>query len=202
MVKGVVRCVEWCTNPNKQDRFIACRDQFVSTPNSVSIWQYNDEEQTDDDNKLNIIVQISGDNLPGKALQARWGLYDETIITIHDEKSDKGDSIFIWNANTGDKIQEIEHAHERQHVMIGGGQQARDVTTTSAKQGKFEACLHHMIYESELGKVSGHFGPINTLSWSPDGFTFVSGGEDGYVRVHHMDEDYTKDGGKKWGDDL
>ncbi|KAF4719462.1 translation initiation factor eIF3 subunit, partial [Perkinsus olseni] len=60
-------------------------------------------------------MQITGDNLPGKALQARWGLYDETIITIHDEKSDNNaaTSIFIWDAITGDKLQQIEHAHER-----------------------------------------------------------------------------------------
>ena len=31
-----------------------------------------------------------------------------------------------------------------QHVLIGGGQDARDVTTTSSRDGKFEARFFHM----------------------------------------------------------
>ena len=51
------------------------------------------------------------------------------------------------------------------HVLLGGGQEARDVTTSGASSGKFEACLYHMVTEEELGTVQGHFGPINTLCW-------------------------------------
>lgn len=135
---------------------------------------------------------------------------DATINPLYraDDVSDDNNKIESKTTTTTSTVDDNDHvdiiSRRRQHVMIGGGQQARDVTTTSAKQGKFESCLFHMIYENELGKVSGHFGPINTLSWSPDGYTFVSGGEDGYVRVHHMDDDYTndKEASKKWGDEL
>jgi len=76
------------------------------------------------------------------------------------------------------------------HVLLGGGQDAKDVTTTAGSSGKFEALLWHMIYEEEIGTVKGHFGPMNTLAWFRDGKGFVSGGEDGYVRVHEFDYDY------------
>eukprot|EP00440_Ansanella_granifera_P031621 gb/GFBE01034324.1/.p1 GENE.gb/GFBE01034324.1/~~gb/GFBE01034324.1/.p1 ORF type:complete len:339 (+),score=118.73 gb/GFBE01034324.1/:1-1017(+) len=76
------------------------------------------------------------------------------------------------------------------HVLLGGGQDAKDVTTTSNASGKFEALLWHMVYEEEIGTVKGHFGPMNTLAWFRDGKGFVTGGEDGYVRVHHFDRDY------------
>eukprot|EP00245_Coleochaete_scutata_P011052 TRINITY_DN4026_c0_g1_i1.p1 TRINITY_DN4026_c0_g1~~TRINITY_DN4026_c0_g1_i1.p1 ORF type:complete len:327 (-),score=47.96 TRINITY_DN4026_c0_g1_i1:850-1830(-) len=76
------------------------------------------------------------------------------------------------------------------HVVIGGGQHASEVTTTSSRAGKFEAKFFHKIYEEEIGGVRGHFGPINALTFSPDGRSFASGGEDGYVRVHHFDSDY------------
>lgn len=76
------------------------------------------------------------------------------------------------------------------HVVIGGGQDAADVTTTSSRAGKFEAKFFHKIFEEELGGVRGHFGPINALAFSPDGRSFASGGEDGYVRLHHFDNDY------------
>ena len=72
------------------------------------------------------------------------------------------------------------------HVMLGGGQEARDVTTTGASSGKFEACLYHMVTEEELGTVQGHFGPINTLCWLADGSGFITGGEEGYIRLNKL----------------
>ena len=37
------------------------------------------------------------------------------------------------------------------------------VTTTSLRQGKFETRFWHKIFEEEVGRVKGHFGPVNTL---------------------------------------
>lgn len=76
------------------------------------------------------------------------------------------------------------------HVVIGGGQEASHVTTTDRRAGKFEAKFFHKILEEEIGGVKGHFGPINALAFNPDGRSFASGGEDGYVRLHHFDPDY------------
>ena len=47
-------------------------------------------------------------------------------------------------------------------VLVGGGQEAMNVTTTSSRQGKFETRFWHKIFEEEVGRVKGHFGPINT----------------------------------------
>jgi translation initiation factor 3 subunit I len=77
-----------------------------------------------------------------------------------------------------------------EHIALGGGQDAASVTTTSGKQGKFEVHFFDQVYENLLGSVKGHFGPINTIAFNPDGRSFTSGGEDGYVRVHHFDPDY------------
>ena len=93
-----------------------------------------------------------------------------------------------------------------QHVVIGGGQDARDVTTTAARDGKFDARFFHMLLEEEFGRVKGHFGPINTLAFHPDGKSYCSGNycfaiavdnsinfsgaEDGFIRAHKFDRDY------------
>jgi len=76
------------------------------------------------------------------------------------------------------------------HVVLGGGQEAMDVTMTSTKIGKFDARFFSMIFEEEFGRVKGHFGPINSLAFHPDGQSYASGGEDGYVRINHFDNDY------------
>lgn len=80
------------------------------------------------------------------------------------------------------------------HILLGGGQEASKVTTTTDRQGKFEGKIYHLVYEEELGRIKGHFGPINTVAFSPNGRQYVSGGEDGYVRLHSFDDDYFERG--------
>ncbi|KAG8907848.1 translation initiation factor eIF3 subunit [Tulasnella sp. 403] len=86
----------------------------------------------------------------------------------------------------------------RPYILLGGGQEAMSVTTTSARQGKFETRFWHKVFEEEVGRVKGHFGPINTIAVHPSGRSYASGGEDGFVRVHHFDESYFK--AKPYGD--
>lgn len=76
------------------------------------------------------------------------------------------------------------------HVVLGGGQDAMDVTMTSTRVGKFDARFFHVVFEEEFGRVKGHFGPINSVAFHPDGKSYSSGGEDGYVRVQTFDPTY------------
>jgi translation initiation factor 3 subunit I len=76
------------------------------------------------------------------------------------------------------------------HVIIGGGQDAQTVTTTSASSGKFESRFFHMVYGEEFGRVKGHFGPINAMAIHPFGKSFASGSEDGFIRVHSFEASY------------
>jgi len=79
---------------------------------------------------------------------------------------------------------------DKDHVLMGGGQDAMSVTTTGSKAGKFETRFFNMILESEIGRVKGHFGPVNALGVDPNGKSYASGAEDGYVRLHHYDREY------------
>lgn len=79
------------------------------------------------------------------------------------------------------------------HVILGGGQDASQVTLTSSKAGGFESKIVHKVFNTEvIGTVRGHFGPVNAIAYSPDGRSFVTGGEDGYLRLQHFDADYYK----------
>jgi len=91
---------------------------------------------------------------------------------------------------TGRPINSASVSPIRPEVIVGGGQSAESVTTTRVDNSQFRVRFFHLIYEEELGSVQGHFGPVNVLSYSPDGKGFASGGEDGFVRLHHFDRSY------------
>ena len=79
---------------------------------------------------------------------------------------------------------------KKYHVLLAGGQDAREVTTTSAEAGMFEVSFFNMIEEAQVGSVKGHFGPVHCIDVSPDGRCFITGSEDGQARVHYLDDDY------------
>lgn len=64
-------------------------------------------------------------------------------------------------------------------VVMGGGQEAMNVTTTGARHGHFEVRFFHRIFEEEVARVKGGFGPCNTIAVHPQGKGYSIGGEDG-----------------------
>eukprot|EP00762_Andalucia_godoyi_P003185 ANDGO_01058.mRNA.1 Eukaryotic translation initiation factor 3 subunit I len=83
-------------------------------------------------------------------------------------------------------------SNDKTRIIVAGGQEASQVTTTSAKAGKFEMHLFNAVVASEIGTIGGHFGPVNAVAMSPDNTGFASGGEDGIIRLHRWDPEYYK----------
>ena len=77
-----------------------------------------------------------------------------------------------------------------EHVLVTGGQDAADVTTTGAGAGKFEVRVFDKIHENELATIKGHFGPVNYVKYNPSGTAYVSGGEEGFLRLNHLPAEY------------
>ena len=44
----------------------------------------------------------------------------------------------------------------RPYIILGGGQDAMNVTTTGQRAGKFESRFWHKLFEEEVGRVRGH----------------------------------------------
>jgi len=95
--------------------------------------------------------------------------------------------------NTGRPINSASLSPLKEEIILAGGQSAESVTTTRVDSSQFRVRFFHLIFEEELGSVPGHFGPVNVCSYTPDGRGFASGGEDGYIRLHHFDDDYFAD---------
>lgn len=50
----------------------------------------------------------------------------------------------------------------------------------------------------EVGCIPGHFGPVNELLFHHDGRGFISGGEEGIIRLHRFDDSYFNDPVFNW----
>ncbi len=57
----------------------------------------------------------------------------------------------------------MAHPSHMCQVILGGGQEASQVTTTVARVGKFEVRVYHKVLEEEVGRVKGHFGAFYWL---------------------------------------
>lgn len=139
------------------------------------------------------------DNLPVHELNMQvtdlqWGPDRTYFITASKDKTARliavRDLEILKTYPADTPLNSASIAPKKDLVILGGGQAAMDVTTTSARQGKFEARFYHKIFEDEVGRVRGHFGPLNTVAADPTGKGYASGGEDGYVRVHHFDKNF------------
>lgn len=120
---------------------------------------------------------------------------DKTLLLT----SSADQSAKLWDMETFNLIKTYEadgplntcgFSPVKEHVFLAGGQEAVKVTTTNATAGKFETRVWHMIFAKELGLIKGHFGPVNTLAVHPGGRLYASGGEDGFVRIFKLDQDY------------
>ena len=60
----------------------------------------------------------------------------------------------------------------------------------TAGNAGYEIHLMNIMLEKEIGFITGHYGPINSLDFFPDGRGFASGGEEGVIRVFRFDSSY------------
>ena len=86
-------------------------------------------------------------------------------------------------------ISEEDEKKVKYHAFIAGGQESREVTTTTSKKGGFETLIYDCMFACELGAITGHFGPVNALAISSDAELLASGSEESSVRVHRINND-------------
>jgi len=112
------------------------------------------------------------------------------ITASHDNTAKLWDTVSLENLKTYETEKPVNSAAIsplKNHVLLGGGQTASQVTTTRQDTTQFKLRFFDKILEEELATVPGHFGPVNTVAFAPDG-SFASGGEDGYVRLHALED--------------
>mmetsp|Transcript_80924 Transcript_80924/g.179852 ORF Transcript_80924/g.179852 Transcript_80924/m.179852 type:complete len:520 (-) Transcript_80924:99-1658(-) len=95
----------------------------------------------------------------------------------------------------GEALASVGTRPSRCCVVAAGGQDARDVTTSSSTTEQFGTLLFRLGSSEDspgeleaCGVTKGHFGPVHTLAFAGDGSAVASGSEDGCVRLHIFEE--------------
>jgi len=167
-----------------------------------AIWGYHNQSiiTANDDGTVRIydserIIEtkkIEAHEKPVMTIQADY--YNVLFITASKDGTSK-----LWDRRTCECIRTYEIGRPlnaaaisplMDHIIIGGGESAMEVTQTVSTAEQFKIRFFHSILSYELGSVLGHFGPVNALDFSPDGKSFVSGSEDGFCRVHFLPDSY------------
>jgi len=82
-------------------------------------------------------------------------------------------------------------------VALGGGKTAQQAALDK-RNGKYEACFYHKIFEEKIGTIeSDCFSPLNSMDWNSDGSSLVLGYEEGQARVFMMDADFERQFAKR-----
>lgn len=235
---GIVKCVEFNQNPAKTDRIVTCADKFKTVPNCIRVYRFDMHATCGPICDMELEIN---EKLPMKATAVKWGPFDETLISIHEEgtfccwdvkhqsliklvdahagpikslqfndtrtlmlTASRDKTVKLWETQEHSNLKTYtanrplndavisplytDKTNPKYHVICGGGVEARDVTQTS--EGGFESVIFNMVLGDEIGTIKGHFGPMNTIAISPDGRSYVTGGEEGLVRLIHFDADY------------
>ena len=124
----------------------------------------------------------------------------QTIITASKDKTaklvDARSLKIISTYNNEHPVNDACMAPRADHILLGGGTEARDVTTTDGgTNAAFALKFHHKVHTDVLGQLQCHFGTINCVSFNPKGTGFASGAVDGFVKIHHFDEGIKKSPG-------
>lgn len=162
---------------------------FVST-NDGSLLRFKLDELLKGEHKIDDYVKVHKEVI----MDLQFSPDLTYVITASRDRFSK-----IIDVETMDLIKTYENMYPlntacitpiKDFILMGGGQDAKSVTTTDSKHGGFEIKLLHKIFNNEISEFKGHFGPVVSVAVNPQGTSFTSGGQDGTVRVWFFEPSY------------
>lgn len=117
---------------------------------------------------------------------------DQKVLTVT-----SGSAVSFWEIDTLKKIKEIKvpticysaSLHPEKHCFVFGGEDFKMYKydyITGNEIGKFLVLLGFCFYSNRVflaESFKGHFGPVHSVRFSPDGELYASGSEDGTLRL-------------------
>lgn len=177
-------------------------DETILTANDKGVlqkWDWKNIEYTNAKNNANVQVgrSLCNENAHKKQIKDLVLTHDRTMcMTSSKDKKTK-----IWDCmsdNEFELICEVEHPSNansacfnpvKNHIAVGGGEDAKSVAG-SAAHGHFETYLYNTVSRETIGTFKGHFSPITSLAWHPNGHQICTAGEEGNARINNLDKTY------------
>ena len=127
--------------------------------------------------------------------------FDRTYHTIASASKDKTACLLdmrnlrtIQTYKSNVPVNDCAISPRADHVLLAGGTEAVDVTTTGGSD-KFGVRFHHKVYGELLGEVFCHFGTMHRVLFHPSGKGFATGAEDGFAKLHMFENSYFRSPG-------
>merc|ERR1719495_201032 len=105
----------------------------------------------------------------------------------------------LYDYQTGEVLKEYKNKKPLNHVAYHptldlfaccGGQKAIDVAITGSSS-KFACYFYHIIFQQMFGEVlTGHYSPLNVITFLPDGSGFVTGADEGNAKIFKFDSTF------------
>eukprot|EP01123_Difflugia_compressa_P002060 TRINITY_DN12782_c0_g1_i1.p1 TRINITY_DN12782_c0_g1~~TRINITY_DN12782_c0_g1_i1.p1 ORF type:complete len:350 (-),score=52.08 TRINITY_DN12782_c0_g1_i1:34-1083(-) len=190
---------------NSKKSVVLIEDKSIEQNKTVinkAIWGYHNEQiiSANSDGTVRIYSTEASRHLntlhvhKGSVMSLQYDKYRSMFVTASKDGSakiiDTRTFEVVKEFDTGRPLNAASLSPLMDHLIVGGGEQADAVTQSNANASHFKMRFYHTIFGDELGSIMGHFGPVNCLTFSPDGRSFASGSEDGSVRLHYFDQSY------------
>jgi len=145
----------------------------------------------------------------GRAMQTRKG-HDKEIkdLVLNKDRTimmtcSRDRKVRLWDCmgeDNFDCVREVEHIANANscafnpndnfnHIVVAGGDDAKNITTQGGS-GNFETYLYNYISQDSIGYFKGHFSPVNSIAFHPNGKQIVTGAEEGNARICNLDKSY------------
>ncbi|KAL7720356.1 Serine-threonine kinase receptor-associated protein [Entamoeba marina] len=99
---------------------------------------------------------------------------------VHDIRNTKD---VISSFEAGYPLQSIAFAPYTDYYAVGGGQERSMITMTQRDMTMLMTTFVSSVDGEEIVRLPGHFGTVNTIQFTNDGKTIITGADDGYIRI-------------------
>lgn len=94
------------------------------------------------------------------------------------------------DVNFGELANSASIHPNNKYLVVTGGQPPLNVTKTSHESANFYAKFYYMPTQQLYGQAKSHFGTPLACAFNPRGDSFASGGHDGFLKVHQLDQTF------------
>jgi translation initiation factor 3 subunit I len=119
---GLLKSVEFNQHPTKNTKIVTANDKFMEVPNQIAVWEFDFSDPMNPVCEKTLSIT---DEIPTKVTKVKWGPFDETLISIHQEGT-----AYVWNCKDASPCHMLQ-AHNAPCTSLQFNEERTLMVTTS-----------------------------------------------------------------------